>query len=140
MNVRIILALFAAVAVAGCGNAKREQVAEVPEIQTKPARGLVDRVDDLRFAPAAGGAIIHITGLPPREGYYDSNLVPAAGESAEDGTLHYEFRVTAPRNETPVGTRRSREIMAARFIPQQVLEGVTQVRVISSENALSVRP
>jgi len=30
--------------------------------------------------------------------------------------------------------------MAARFIPQQVLEGVTQVRVISSENALSVRP
>ncbi len=140
MTVRIILAVFTAVTIAGCGNAKREQAPEAPEIQAKPAHGLVDRVADLRFEQTAGGAIIHITGLPPRQGYYDGNLVPAAEKSAQDGTLNYEFRVTAPRSEAPVGTRRSREIIAARFIPKRMLEGVTRIRVISSENALSVRP
>lgn len=140
MKVRIILALLAAVVVVGCGDAKRERAAEAPEIQAKPARDLVARVNDLRFEPAAGGAIIHAIGLPPRQGYYGGNLVPATEENVRDGALHYEFRVTAPRKETPVGTRRSREVMAARFIPKQMLEGVARIRVISSENALSVRP
>ena len=140
MKGRIILALFLAVAAAGCAGAKREKEPEIPEVQVIAVRSLVPRIEALTLEPTASGAIVHVTGLPLKQGYHGGELVPVGEETVEDGVLNYEFRITSPSERTPEGTRKSREVIAARFISKRTLDEVTRIRVISASNALSVRP
>ncbi len=146
MTGKKILALFAAVAVAACSSDSRNpqngsQVAtEAQGFWTPSVRSLVPQILTLDLEPTAGGAIIRATGLSLRQGYHDSELLPLGEEIPDDGVLNYEFRVTSPPKRTPTGTRTSREILAARFVSNEKLVGVTKVRVISAVNVLSVRP
>ena len=93
----------------------------------------------LRVEQVPGGAIIYATGLPPRQGYFDGELIPVGREAANNGVLNYEFRNSAPFEQTRVSTRQSREVIVGRFVSEQTLNGVRQIRVSGATNALSVR-
>ncbi len=150
MTGRIILALFAAVAVAiaGCSsdsrtassNTGQDRVSDATDIWVPTIRGLVQEVITLKLEPTAEGAIIQAAGLPLRQGFYDSELVPVKPEGADDDVLSFEFRITSPPKRTPAGTPISREVLAATSISRRALAEVTMIRVISATNALSVRP
>jgi hypothetical protein len=87
--------------------------------------------------PHPSGAIIRVTGLPPRQGWYDGVLlrVPAG----EAGVLSYQLRAYPPLYQTLVSTPRSREIVVATFVSTDKLVGIREIRVSGQLNALSSR-
>jgi len=151
MTRRIILMMMVVATVASCARVResrlnpfnwfgRSQQAEV--VATDPnadPRPLVPQIITLRVEQVPGGAIVRVTGLPPRQGYYDGVLLPVSSEVAENGVLNYEFRASAPLDRTRVSTQRSREIIVGRFVSEQTLDGVRQIRVSAAGNALIVR-
>ncbi len=148
MTGKIILALFAVLVIAGCssdfrlfswGNA-RSKATEAPDISFQTPRHLAPQIIDLKLEPTAFGAIIHATGMPHRQGYYDSELVPVRAQSTDEGTLTLEFWLTPPEEPTRAGTPVSREILAATQISARNLSKVKLIRVISASNSLTVRP
>jgi len=115
---------------------KAEVVTSNPNADPRP---LVAQVVSLRVEQVPGGAIIHSTGLPPRQGFYDGVLLPVGREGAVNGVLNYQFRASAPLDQTRVSTQPSREIIVGRFVSEQTLDGVREIRVSAATNALVVR-
>lgn len=156
MRARIVLALLVVATAAGCGRiadsrinpfnwfGRGERVAMV-DAEGLPividARSLMTEVAALTIERAPGGAIIRATGLPPTQGYWDGGLVPVDRDERPDdrGILSYEFRVFAPTAPQRASTRQSREVVVGRFVSNQTLEGVREIRVIASGNARSAR-
>ncbi len=156
MRARIVLALLVVATVAGCGRiadsrinpfnwfGRGERVAMV-DADGLPvvvdARSLMSEVVALSIERAPGGAIVRATGLPPTQGYWDGGLVPLDRDERPDerGVLSYEFRVFAPVAPQRVSTRQSREVVVGRFVSNQTLEGVREIRVIASGNARAAR-
>jgi hypothetical protein len=156
MRARIVLALLVVTTAAGCGRiadsrinpfnwfGRGERVAMV-DAEGLPividARSLMTEVAALTIERAPGGAIIRATGLPPTQGYWDGGLVPVDRDERPDdrGILSYEFRVFAPTAPQRASTRQSREVVVGRFVSNQTLEGVREIRVIASGNARSAR-
>ncbi|RSK31975.1 hypothetical protein EJA01_12060 [Rhodovulum iodosum] len=97
-------------------------------------RPLVAEVVQMRVERMPGGAIVHATGRPPRQGYWEADLVPVNDERPENGTLAYEFRAAQPPAPTRAGTAPSREITAGRFVSDQTLAGVRRIVVIGAGN------
>lgn len=106
-----------------------------------PANRVVDVVDgremiatlnSLQVDRAPAGAIIRATGLAPRQGYYNAQLVNAG---VENGTLVLQFRAQAPAGFEPEGTPESREITAAYAIDTNSLAGIRRIRVEAASNA-----
>ena len=91
MRTPIAALLVATIAVTGCarvrdsklnpfnwfGKSKSEQVQVVEAVPGDP-RPLVQQVTALEVARQPGGAIIHATGLPPTQGWWEAAL-PATG-------------------------------------------------------------
>ncbi len=98
-------------------------------------RLLVDQVTALRIERTTAGAIVHATGLPPRLGYWDAELVPENDGEPENGVLSYVFKVATPRWATDASTPYARTIEAAAFIPNIKLAGVRAIRVTGASNA-----
>ena len=62
------------------GNGKNEEANVVVVDQGDPAlsdpRPLIAQITELEVERAAGGAIVHATGLAPASGYFGAELVP----------------------------------------------------------------
>lgn len=87
-----------------------------------------------------GGAIIRATGLAARQGIYAVQLTPAnEAEEPVDGVLTYRLEGIRPSRATPVGTKPTREVTAARQITDQQLRGVRRIRIEGQNNALVSR-
>jgi len=151
MAKKLVLVLCILGTFAGCGRVSESRLnpfnwfggSQSAEVAVNPtslaAQNLISQVVSLRVEQVPGGAILRATGLPTRQGYFDGDLVPLGTEVAQNGVLSYEFRIEQPYTDTRVGTQQSREVIVARFLSEQTLSGVGQIRVSGSANALSVR-
>lgn len=153
MTARLLITLAVVAAIAGCSRIAESRFnpfnwfgrsERVATVVVAPGDGvsranLVAQITTLRVEQAPGGAIVRATGLPPRQGYYDGELVPLAGETPENGVLNYQFAISPPPDQTRVSTVRSREVVVGRFVSTQRLQGVRQIRVTAATNALAVR-
>ena len=109
--------------------------------QAAPEGVAVAQILALAIEPAAGGAILRVTGLAPTLGAYDVRLVPEF-DLEIDGplqTLQYSLKTEYSTRSRPAAPQRSRELTAAVFLSDEDLEGVREIRVSGAENARSVR-
>lgn len=116
----------------------REERVQISETVAAPVddRQLVTEVISLSVDPLPGGAIVRAMGLPPRQGYWEADLVEVG---RGDGEIVFEFRVYRPVDaNTRVGTQRSREILAGTSLTTQDLAGIRQIVVIAQQNRRSV--
>ena len=102
-------------------------------------RELIARVTSLKVLRNPEGAILQVTGLPPRLGYWSAELVAENDGKPVDGVLTYSFRIAEPPGATPRGAPNAREIIVATAVPQIRLAGVRQIRVIGASNSMSAR-
>lgn len=100
-------------------------------------RPLVAEVNALRIEPTLGGIIIHATGLPPFQQYWDAELVQVSEEIAPAGTLVYNFRLSPPVTPVARGTTRSRQVEAAAFASSTDLRGISRITVNGATNSQS---
>lgn len=100
-------------------------------------RPLVPQISRLVVDPHPSGAIIRATGLPPRQGWYDGELIRVLGTDA--GVLEYQLRAYAPHYQTLVSTPQSRELVVGTFASTDTLAGVREIRVSGQLNAMSAR-
>lgn len=103
-------------------------------------RPLVSEITALVIERTPGGAIVRATALPPTQGWFAPELVALTpfGEPVE-GVLSYSFRAVPP--ETPVRASRpqSRELSAAVFISNAVLDRVRVIQVTGARNSRVAR-
>ena len=102
-------------------------------------RGLVSQVTAFKVMRTPGGAILQVTGLPPRQGYWDGELVPENDERPVNGVLTYSFRISEPPVATRAGTPFSRRVFVARFVSETRLRGVRSIRIIGANNSMISR-
>ena len=98
-------------------------------------RLVVDQVTALRIEQTTAGAIVHASGLPPRLGYWDAELVAENDGEPDNGVLTYIFKVATPRWGTDTSTPYARTIEAAAFIPNAKLGEVRAIRVMGAQNS-----
>lgn len=97
-------------------------------------------VSELVIERTASGAIVRATGEAARLGPYNAWLRAEGGEGTnEDGVIVYSFRITYPRDATPVGTPNARKVVVARSLSRKQLEGVRAIRVVGAQNARESR-
>lgn len=102
-------------------------------------RELIAQVTEFKVLRNSGGAILQVTGLPPRQGYWSAELVPENDERPVNGVLSYTFRISEPTTPTPQGSAYSREVVVARFVSQARLAGVQRIRIIGANNSMTAR-
>ncbi|MEM5468529.1 hypothetical protein [Celeribacter marinus] len=103
-------------------------------VDTRP---LVPSVADITIARSTSGAIVTATGVVPTLGYYDAQLVPVANEA--QGTLTYDFRISAPETAPALGTAQQRRITVAYSLTFPQLEGVTRIVVRGADGSRQTR-
>lgn len=116
-----------------------EQLDDVEIAQAFDDRPLVQSIEALAIERLPGGVIIRATGLPPMQGWHDAQLVREGGAAAGTGVAVYSFRARPPEAPTRVSTQQSRELVAATFLSDIELEGITSVRVLAASNVRSLR-
>ncbi len=147
MNFRILITLLLVLGLAGCasrlnpmnwfGGDREERIAVVETVEETDGRQLVAEIVSLDVVPNPGGAVISAMGLPPRQGYWEADLIEI---SRENGELVFEFRVFQPVDpDTRVSTQRSREILAGTALSRFDLEGIRSITVIGQQNRRTVR-
>ena len=144
MKSLVTAALIATLVVAGCGTrlnplnwfgSDEETIAGAPDSFTSDPRDLVAEVTSLRIERVVGGAIIHATGLPPTQGYWDAELVPVNDEEPDENRrLVYEFRVFPPIIDRPPSTTQSREIVVAHYISDRTYQDARGISVVGAGN------
>ncbi|MEJ6708286.1 MAG: hypothetical protein QNK92_05695 [Amylibacter sp.] len=103
-------------------------------------RSLVSVIEGARFERTRDGGVIRARALMPRQGYYDAKLISLNKfEPDEKGVLTLEFRAKEPQFNTSVSTNRSREIDAGVFLSHQKLANIRTIRVLGSQNQVSLR-
>ena len=150
MTRTIAALLVAALAVTGCGRIRdsklnpfnwfggsREEVTQIVDGVPQDPRPLVQEVTGLEIARQPGGAIVTATGLPPTQGWYDAELIPANSEEAEEGVLTYRFVVNQPLELRRSSTPQSRELTAAIFLSDIRLQNVQKIVVQGASNSRS---
>ncbi|MGR3759170.1 hypothetical protein ACUXV3_03420 [Roseobacteraceae bacterium NS-SX3] len=98
---------------------------------------LISSVTGMRIERTPSGAIIYAEGLASRLGAHDVEL--RQSDTAEAGTLEYEFRAVYPVRPTAVGSEFSRTLRAAASVSAQDLSGVSLIRVKAAANARESR-
>jgi len=149
MTTRILVALVVVLGLTGCasrlnpmnwfGSAREDRIAAEDTAAQGPVdnRTLIRDLTALDVDPLPGGAIVRAVGLPPRQGYWQADLVLV---SDDDRELVFEFRVFEPTDPAArVGPPRSREIVTATSLSRHDLEGIPSITVIAQENRRSVR-
>lgn len=146
MTPRLLIAVLVIASLAGCasrfnplnwfgGDREERVVVDTPEVVTD-RRALVAEVIRLEVSPLPSGAIVSAVGLPPRQGFWEADLVET---SRENGNLTLEFRVFPPVGNTPASTQRSREVLAGASLSRQDLAGIRSITVIGQQNRRTVR-
>lgn len=154
MRVPVAGMLIAALTLGGCEAASESRLNPVnwfggstagtgveTRVATAPQdpRPLVDEVTALEIARRPGGAIVQATGLPPTQGYWNSDLVAENRGEPVDGVLTYRFVVSPPTSAQPVGTPQSREVTAAVHLSDIRLAGVREIVVLGSRSSRTSR-
>ena len=106
---------------------------------SRDRRILVEQVTALRIERTTAGVIVHATGLPPRLGYWDAQLVPENDGEPVNGVMRYEFRIATPRWATNASTPRARTVEVAQFISNAALRDVRSITVTGARNSRSAR-
>lgn len=99
----------------------------------------VAQVTSLTIERTTAGAIVHATGLPPRLGYWDAELVAENNGEPVNGVVTYVFRIAEPRWSQGSGTPYSRNVQVAEFIPNAKLADITSIRVLGESNGMTAR-
>ncbi|WP_135503227.1 hypothetical protein [Roseovarius aestuariivivens] len=97
---------------------------------------LIDEVTALRIERIPTGAIVHVTGLPQREGAFDVRLVEVNPDGPVNGVMEYTLNAYQPVT-TRQGTPTTRRVETAVFIPNGDLEQVREIRVTAERNRRS---
>ena len=149
MKSLVTAALIATLVVAGCSTRlnpfnwfgdDEETIAAAPGEFTNDPRDLVAQVTALRIERVVGGAIIHATGLPPVQGYWQAELVAQNNELPnQSGQLVYEFRVFPPLLTRPASSVQSREIHVAHYVSDETLSGARGITVLGDGNSRTSR-
>ena len=99
-----------------------------------------EQVTNLVIERIPGGAIVRATGLAARQGIYSVRLTPAnEDETPVDGVLTYRLEGIRPTAQTAIGSKPTREVIAARPLTDQQLAGVRRIRVEGQLNAQVAR-
>lgn len=123
-------------------SSKESTIALIPQggfADTTDRRTIVSQVTDMQVLRTPGGAIIQVTGLPPRQGYWNAELVAENGERPVDGVLTYVFRIQEPEVTTGQGAPYTRQVFVAHAVSNVTLAGVRQIRVLGTENSRTAR-
>lgn len=148
--------LIATLVLAGCGTVRESRLnpfnwfgRSVESTQTvaegavpgRPDDGriLVAQVTDMEVARQPGGAIIRASGLPPTQGWWNTDLVAENGGEPVDGVLTYRFVIAEPVKPNRVSTPQSRELTAATYVSDVKLAAVSSIVVVGAENSRSSR-
>lgn len=120
------------------GGAREEAIAveEIEETVPQDGRPLVEEIVSLSIDPLPSGAVITVTGLPPRQGFWEADLVLV---DQENGRITYDFRLIAPEGDTATGTAVSREVIVATDLSNQDLAGIREIAVRGRVNQLVSR-
>ena len=124
------------------GRSTEQTVTEgsAPAATPTDPRPLVDTIVAMEVARHPGGAIVHATGLPAAQGYWDAALLPeSTAQDAESGTLVLGFRAFPPPRPERAGPQRSRELTAGYHLTDQELSGITRIVVRGAQNQRSSR-
>ncbi len=118
------------------GNDRQEQRIEVVQVEEFiDPRPLIADVISLEADQVDGGAIIRAMGCADRQGYWEADLVEI---SNADGLLLLEFRVVPPRDQTPEGAPRTREVLVGTFRSANELRGISRISVQGANNRRTV--
>ena len=152
MTVRSLVAILLATAlVSGCSSigqsrfnplnwfGSEEEALDPIEVENE-RRPLVSQITSLQVERTPGGAIVRATALPPSQGWFAPELVGLNpyGDPIE-GVLSYSFRAVPPEQPIRVSTPQSRELSAAVFIPNPVLDRVRVIQVTGAQNSRIAR-
>lgn len=99
----------------------------------------VDQIKSLRIERKPGGAILHVVGVADAIGYYDVRLRPDSEEGAVDGVLSFTLRAERPETLIRGANEASRQIVAARLLSDQDLDGVRSIVVKGARNQRTTR-
>ena len=121
------------------GRSERAEPVAPDAVQVVPgdAREQVATVTALVIEQVSGGAIVRATGLAPRQGYWQAELVPRPVD--DKGGLVFDFLVFPPVGATGVSTTQSREITVAYFLSNFKLQEIGLITVQGKAGARSAR-
>ena len=121
------------------GRSERAAPVDPAVVQVVPgdAREQVASVTALVIEQVTGGAIVRATGLTPRQGYWQAELVPRPLD--DKGGLVFDFLVFPPVGQTGVSTDQSREISVAYFLSNFKLQNIGTITVQGKGGARSAR-
>ena len=151
MKKPLLAALAAITLLTGCASVRESRVNPfnwfqrsepekdlAPELADLDRRGLVDQVVSMKVDAVPGGALVTAIGLPPTQGYWDTELVTDENTD-QAGVLVLQFRAEQPTFVSPQGAPVSREVSAGLFVSDQTLEGIRQIIVLGAQNQRSSR-
>ncbi|MFZ1728405.1 MAG: hypothetical protein WBO29_07745 [Albidovulum sp.] len=122
------------------GRSQESQVVAVADPNViADGRLLVAQVTELEIARQPGGAIVRASGLPPTQGWWNTELIADNDGQPVDGVLTYRFVIAKPIGQTRVSTPQSRELTVATYLSDIKLAEVRQIVVLGAENSRSVR-
>ena len=148
---RIMLGLLVVLSLAACGSrlnplnwfggaeeAPRVEASADDSAPLPPTAGLnlISQITDLTVDPLPSGAIITATGLPPRQGFWEAELVYMG---VEDGVIAFAFVINEPGGPTQAGTPSSREVVTATALSNQALAQIRAITVVAQSNQLTSR-
>ncbi|MDH5454344.1 MAG: hypothetical protein OEY05_11385 [Paracoccaceae bacterium] len=155
MRLPILALMLAALTLTSCGRIRESRIlnpfnwfGRSQESQTVVAedpnriadgRQLVAQVTELEIARQPGGAIIRASGLPPTQGWWNTELVADNDGEPVDGVLTYRFVIAEPIGPKRVSTPQSRELTAAKYLSDIKLAEIRQIVVLGVQNSRSVR-
>ena len=154
MTILRLAALAALVLTVGCGGfsarfnpfarpGASKPVQLIPEggfAPTADSRALVAEVTSATLEPVIGGGVVHATGLPPVQGFWDAELTSTTALEPDDaGILTLDFRIRPPLDPTRVSVPRSREVTVALFISRQKLDRIREIRIAGAQTSRSIR-
>lgn len=99
----------------------------------------VDQISALRVDRLPGGAIVYVSGIADRIGYYDVRLEPENEGKPVKGVLSYTLKAEPPTSSLGVGGEAARLLTAAVSLTEQDLEGVRTIIVRGARNQRSTR-
>ena len=108
-----------------------------PEDQDR--RIAISQVSALSIERTTSGAIIHASGVPPRLGYWDAELVAENGGEPDNGVLTYVFRISEPRWSQGTGTPYARTVEVAEFLSNSQLKDIRSIKVVGERNSMTAR-
>jgi hypothetical protein len=142
---RHFIAMIAlAIATAGCSFDTGIDIPDVPGLgsgtpeaaEAGPQPERIDTIERIDVGQAARGVIVDAAGYALLPGYYRPELrLIDGGRPAADGMIELEFVAIAPATvDTAAPGTETRRLIAAQFLPSELIRGARGVRVLAVGN------